>query len=196
VLDVASGWEKSVFPYESRAINANKILYQHLHTAQKNALYLRRGTHLHYESRLLLTDIVQHPTAAFSGISLTTHWRKYMAAKKPAAKKPAAKKAAAKKPVAKKAAAKKPVAKKKVAAKKPAAKKAAAKKPAAKKKVAAKKPAAKKAAAKKPAVKKKPVAAKKPAAKPHKAAAPAVHHVAQTTLNPQAAWPFPTASKP
>jgi hypothetical protein len=37
---------------------------------------------------------------------------------------------------------------------------------------------------------------KKPAAKPHKAAAPAVHHVAQTTLNPQAAWPFPTATKP
>ncbi|MES2402367.1 MAG: histone, partial [Pseudomonadota bacterium] len=36
-------------------------------------------------------------------------------------------------------------------------------------------------------------AAKKPAAKaPAAPAAPA----AQTTLNPQAAWPFPTASKP
>ncbi|MDZ4142971.1 MAG: histone, partial [Burkholderiales bacterium] len=54
---------------------------------------------------------------------------------------------------------------------------------------AAKKPAAKKAA-KKPAAKK---AAKKPAAP--KAAAPAAP-AAQTTLNPQAAWPFPTASKP
>ena len=56
------------------------------------------------------------------------------------------------------------------------------------------------ATAKKPAAKKKPLVAKKavkkPAAKPHKAAAPAVHHVAQTTLNPQAAWPFPTATKP
>ncbi|MES2688523.1 MAG: histone, partial [Pseudomonadota bacterium] len=42
----------------------------------------------------------------------------------------------------------------------------------------------------KPAAKK---AAKKPAAKaPAAPAAPA----AQTTLNPQAAWPFPTASKP
>ena len=53
-----------------------------------------------------------------------------------------------------------------------------------------KKPAAKKKAAKKPAAKK---AAKKPAAKAAPApAAPA----AQTTLNPQAAWPFPTAHKP
>jgi hypothetical protein len=42
---------------------------------------------------------------------------------------------------------------------------------------------AKKATAPKPA-------AKKPAVK--KAAAPAT----QTTLNPQSAWPFPTASKP
>jgi chromatin remodeling complex protein RSC6 len=140
VLDVASSWEKSVFPYESRAINANKILYQHLHTAQKNALYLRRGTYLHYGNvKFVLTDILQHPTAAFSGMPLTTHWRKYMAAKKPAAKKPAAKKPAAKKPVAKKPAAKKPAAKK-PAAKKPAAKKPAAKKPAAKKPAAKRKP--------------------------------------------------------
>jgi chromatin remodeling complex protein RSC6 len=64
---------------------------------------------------------------------LTTDWRIYMAAKKPAAKKPAAKKPAAKKPAAKKPAAKKPAAKK-PAAKKPAAKKPAAKKPAAKRK--------------------------------------------------------------
>jgi chromatin remodeling complex protein RSC6 len=91
-----------------------------LHTTQKNALYLRRGTHLHYENvQLLLTDIVQHPTAAFSGTPLTTHWRKYMAAKKPAAKKPAAKKPAAKKPAAKKPAAKKPAAKKPAAKRKP-----------------------------------------------------------------------------
>jgi hypothetical protein len=47
-----------------------------------------------------------------------------------------------------------------------------------------------KKAAKKPAAKK---AAKAPAAKTDPvAAAP----VAQTTLNPQAAWPFPTGSKP
>ena len=95
---------------------------------------------------------------------------------------PDAKPAEEKKPV-KKAAAKKAVAAKKPAAKKPAAKKAAAKKVA--KKTAAKKPAAKKPAAKK--------AAKKPAAK-KAAKAPAAH--AQTTLSPQAAWPFPTASKP
>jgi hypothetical protein len=49
---------------------------------------------------------------------------------------------------------------------------------------------ASKPAAKKPAAKK---AAKKPAAK-KAAKAPAAR--AQTTLNPQAAWPFPTASKP
>jgi chromatin remodeling complex protein RSC6 len=143
----------TVFPYEMAGVVKTKNLCNHLHTTQKNALYLRRGTHLHYENvQLLLTDIVQHPTAAFSGTPLTTHWRKYMAAKKPAAKKPAAKKPAAKKPAAKKPAAKKP------AAKKPAAKKPAAKKPAAKK-PAAKKPAAKKPAAKKPAAKRKPNAA-------------------------------------
>ncbi|MSQ66490.1 MAG: histone, partial [Limnohabitans sp.] len=44
-------------------------------------------------------------------------------------------------------------------------------------------------------------AAKKPAAKPAakpqtSASAPAVAHVAHTTLNPQAAWPFPASSKP
>ncbi|HSH90833.1 MAG TPA: histone, partial [Ramlibacter sp.] len=41
-------------------------------------------------------------------------------------------------------------------------------------------------------------AAKKPAAKPVAKAAPAAPAMpaAQTTLNPQAAWPFPTASKP
>ena len=48
--------------------------------------------------------------------------------------------------------------------------------------------AVKKSAPKKPAAKK---AAKAPA---KAAAAPAP--AAQTTLNPQAAWPFPTASKP
>ena len=71
--------------------------------------------------------------------------------------------------------------------------KAAAKKAAPAKKAVTKTPAAKpvtKKAAKKPAAKK---AAKAPAAKPATAtAAPS----AQTTLNPQAAWPFPTASKP
>ncbi|MES2786257.1 MAG: histone, partial [Pseudomonadota bacterium] len=38
----------------------------------------------------------------------------------------------------------------------------------------------------------------KPAAKPQAKAAPAAAAApaAQTTLNPQAAWPFPTASKP
>ena len=105
-------------------------------------------------------------------LEVNAETRKVNAVAKPAA----AKKAAAKKVVAKKAPAKK------AAAKKAPAKKAAAKK-------VAKKPAAKKAA-KKPAAKK---AAKKPAAKaPAAPAAPA----AQTTLNPQAAWPFPTASKP
>ena len=122
--------------------------------------------------------------------------KKAAPAKKVAAKKPAAKKVAAKKPAAKKVAAKKVVAKKpaakKVAAKKPAAKKAAAKKAPAKKAAAAKKPAAKKPAAKKAA--KKP-AAKKAAKAPAAKAAPAAP-AAQTTLNPQAAWPFPTSSKP
>ena len=47
---------------------------------------------------------------------------------------------------------------------------------------------AKGGAAKKPA-------APKPVAKAAPAAAPAMP-AAQTTLNPQAAWPFPTASKP
>jgi hypothetical protein len=80
---------------------------------------------------------------------------------------------------------------KKAAAKKAPAKKAAAKKAPAKKK-AAKKPAKK--AAKKPAAK---APAAKPAAKPVAKAAPAAAApAAQTTLNPQAAWPFPTASKP
>ncbi len=65
---------------------------------------------------------------------------------------------------------------------------AATKRKATVKKKAAKKPAAKKAA-------KKPAA--KPAAKPvAKAAAAPAAPAAQTTLNPQAAWPFPTASKP
>jgi hypothetical protein len=50
---------------------------------------------------------------------------------------------------------------------------------------------AKKPAAKKPVVKK---AAKKPAAK--KAAKAPAAPAAQTTLNPQAAWPFPSAAKP
>ena len=60
------------------------------------------------------------------------------------------------------------------------------------KKVAAKRPAAPKK--KSPAKK----AAKKPSAKPVAKAAPAAPAMpaAQTTLNPQAAWPFPTASKP
>ena len=99
------------------------------------------------------------------------------------AKKPAtAKTVAAKKPATKSAAAK------------PAVKKAApAKKPAAAKTVAAKKPAAKSAAAK-PAVKK--------AAAPKKAAAAAAPSTpwkqpsAQTQLSPQAAWPFPSGSRP
>ena len=39
-----------------------------------------------------------------------------------------------------------------------------------------------------------PAAPKKAAAK--KAAAPAKKPAAQTTLSPQAAWPFPTGSKP
>ena len=55
------------------------------------------------------------------------------------------------------------------------------------KKAPAKKPAAKKAVAKKPAAKKKSVA-RKPAA----VAAPVV----KTVLNPAAAWPFPTGSRP
>ena len=80
---------------------------------------------------------------------------------------------------------KKPAAGKAAPAKKADAKKDA-KKPAAKK--AAKKPAAKKAAPKKAAPKK---AAPKKVTK-----APAVVAHAQTTLNPQAAWPFPTASRP
>ncbi|MES2102273.1 MAG: histone, partial [Pseudomonadota bacterium] len=54
------------------------------------------------------------------------------------------------------------------------------------KKVAAKKAPAKKAAAKK--------AAKKPAAKKSAAVAPVPP--AKTSLSPQAAWPFPTGSKP
>ncbi|MFM8575833.1 MAG: histone, partial [Limnohabitans sp.] len=49
----------------------------------------------------------------------------------------------------------------------------------------------KKPAAKKPAAKK---AAKKPAAK--KAAKAPAAPAAQTTLSPQAAWPFPSAAKP
>ena len=123
-----------------------------------------------------------------SNIERELQRHKAMAAKKIAKKAAAktAKKAATK--VAKKAPAKKAVAKK-APAKKAAAKKAPAKKAAAKK--VAKKPAAAKKAAKKPAAKK---AAKKPAAKAP-AAAPAAP-AAQTTLNPQAAWPFPTASKP
>ena len=59
------------------------------------------------------------------------------------------------------------------------------------KKAAAKKTAAKKPAAKKAVVKK---AAKKPAAK--KASKAPAAPAAQTTLNPQAAWPFPSAAKP
>ena len=58
----------------------------------------------------------------------------------------------------------------------------------AKKKVAAKKPAAKKkVAAKKPAAKKAGKAVKKPVAK---------KVAASTTLNPAAAWPFPTGTRP
>ena len=65
----------------------------------------------------------------------------------------------------------------------------------------AKKPAAKKAAA---PVKKAAAPAKKAAAPAKKAAAPAkkaaaekpATPAAQTTLNPQAAWPFPTGAKP
>jgi hypothetical protein len=71
------------------------------------------------------------------------------------------------------------------------AKKAAAPKAAPAKKAAAKKTAAKKPAAKKAVVKK---AAKKPAAK--KASKAPAAPAAQTTLNPQAAWPFPSAAKP
>ena len=112
--------------------------------------------------------------------------------KKAATKKAATKKAPAKKAPARKAAAKKAPAKK-AAAKKAAAKKAPAKK-AAKKKAPAKKAAAKKSAkrpsSKKPAAKK---AAKKAAATP---AAPAAPAPAKTTLNPAAAWPFPTGNKP
>ena len=76
---------------------------------------------------------------------------------------------------------KKPVVKK-VAVKKPAVEKVVAKKPAAKK-PAAKKPVAKKPAAKKPAA---------PAATPSTAAAPGL----KSSLNPAAAWPFPTGSRP
>ena len=84
-------------------------------------------------------------------------------------------------------------------AKKKAAKKKAAKKKPAKKKKAAKKPAKKKKAAKKPAKK-----ASKPAVRvvspmtapvisaPLVAAAPGV----RTALNPAAAWPFPTGTRP
>jgi hypothetical protein len=49
----------------------------------------------------------------------------------------------------------------------------------------------------KPAVKKAAPVSKPVVHKPQPApAAPVVTHVAQTTLNPQAAWPFPTATRP
>ena len=131
----------------------------------------------------LLVEAFLH---AFTGQPLPTdeELRRTMAtAKKTAAKKPAAKKAA-KKTAVKKVAAKKPV------AKKPAAKKAAVKKVA--KKAVAKKPAAKKPApAKKPAVAAKPAAASSVAA-PSTAATPGL----KSSLNPAAAWPFPTGSRP
>jgi hypothetical protein len=53
-------------PYERHTAFTIKNLCNHLHTTQKNALYLPRGTYLHYENvNLSVTDMMQYPTAAF-----------------------------------------------------------------------------------------------------------------------------------